>query len=340
MGPGDPQHLPVARWRLRKTFERFESSDGSARKLVWGPLFLWLLPSMIPVLLLMVTGIATCYVLDLFRRIGPPGGKGMAGGLAPLAGERTAWEELFRHYYPRILRGVRRRLDRLMRSFYDADDFARDVWRGLLGRGDRFEFPNVAAFRRFLEQAAIFSSSGRVAAAIEGLEHVRGRLDGHRRRALEMARQGCSTREIAEALGWHLRKVQRVFKKLRDASMEDPGRSGSGRPTAPTGDGTRTGSTPDEGGSTGPPERRPTGLSPAQEKRLTEYHADWSRVGTCTAPADRPRAEAAIARLYAAIGEATPRFLWCDSPLTAQPGDERPRTPQRRAAGQRCAPRS
>jgi hypothetical protein len=58
-------------------------------------------------------------------------------------------------------------------------------------------------------------------------------------------------------------------------------------------------------------------MSPALEARLALYREEWLRVGTCTAPADRPRAEAAIARVYNAIGEGPPCFLWCDSPPAA-----------------------
>jgi hypothetical protein len=52
--------------------------------------------------------------------------------------------------------------------------------------------------------------------------------------------------------------------------------------------------------------------------RLRDFRREWSRDGTCTAPADRPRAEGAIVRLYAALGVPPPRFIWCDSPMAAQ----------------------
>jgi len=51
---------------------------------------------------------------------------------------------------------------------------------------------------------------------------------------------------------------------------------------------------------------------------VAEFRKRWFRIGTCTDPADRPRAEAVIARMYAEVGAASPRFFWCDSPLTAQ----------------------
>ena len=46
-----------------------------------------------------------------------------------------------------------------------------------------------------------------------------------------------------------------------------------------------------------------------------EWCAEWRPVGEDTAPANRSRAEAAIARLYREIGERPPRFTWCLSPI-------------------------
>ena len=172
------------------------------------------------------------------------------------SGEEAAWEELFRRCYPKVLRVVRRRLNQPMRSLYDSADFANDVWRSLLAKQDRFDFPNVAALRKFLEQAATQKvidehrrmtepeagpppraeprrRPGRRPGPLDrrrlerpdaqpvrrgqrGLERARERLDEPHRRALEMARQGYSTREIADTLGWHLRKVQRELKQIGD----------------------------------------------------------------------------------------------------------------------------
>jgi hypothetical protein len=58
--------------------------------------------------------------------------------------------------------------------------------------------------------------------------------------------------------------------------------------------------------------------TPEHWVRLEAFREEWFRVGTCTAPADRPRAEAAIVRMYAEVGAAPPHFLWCDSPMAAQ----------------------
>src|ERR1700749_5321840 len=58
-------------------------------------------------------------------------------------------------------------------------------------------------------------------------------------------------------------------------------------------------------------------LTPGQELNLIEWRDRWFRAGTCTNAADRPRAEAAITQMYAEIGKPAPRFIWADSPLTA-----------------------
>ena len=80
-------------------------------------------------------------------------------------------------------------------------------------------------------------------------------------------------------------------------------------------------------------------LTPALEERLERSCEEWLQVGTRTAPADRPRAEAAIAQLYEAIGEVPPRFLWCDSPLAARLA-MCPLGQFTRACGPSCVPRS
>src|SRR5207302_2871493 len=59
-------------------------------------------------------------------------------------------------------------------------------------------------------------------------------------------------------------------------------------------------------------------LTPEQEASLPLFREEWFRVGTCTDPADRPVAESAITKMYEAVGKQPPRFIWCDSPMTAQ----------------------
>ena len=44
-------------------------------------------------------------------------------------------------------------------------------------------------------------------------------------------------------------------------------------------------------------------LTPDQEARLEAFREEWLAIGVCTDPADRPRAEAAIAALYRELGK-------------------------------------
>lgn len=180
-------------------------------------------------------------------------------------GDKDAWEELFRECYPKVVRVVRRRLNQPMRSLYDSADFASDVWRSLLAKSDRFDFPNINSLLAFLEKAATQKvidehrkltsqkrdqsrtisldanlegltvgmqvpstdpTPSQYAVANEGWQRVYERLDETHRRVLEMARQGYSTREISETVGWEVRQVQRVLKKLGDAWLSNE-RSGS-----------------------------------------------------------------------------------------------------------------
>src|SRR3954470_17660799 len=70
------------------------------------------------------------------------------------AGDQAAWEELFRTCYPKVIRVVRRKLDRPMRSLYDSMDFASDVIKSLAANLDRLDFPSLGSLIAFLAQAA------------------------------------------------------------------------------------------------------------------------------------------------------------------------------------------
>ena len=56
-------------------------------------------------------------------------------------------------------------------------------------------------------------------------------------------------------------------------------------------------------------------LTAAQTAKLAEYAKRWTEIGLSTAPADRPRAEAAIIEMYRVAGLGAPRIVWCGSPL-------------------------
>src|SRR5689334_21165052 len=70
------------------------------------------------------------------------------------AGDQAAWEVLFHTCYPKVIRVVRRKLDRPMRSLYDSTDFYSDVMKSLVANLDRFDFPSIGSLIAFLAQAA------------------------------------------------------------------------------------------------------------------------------------------------------------------------------------------
>jgi hypothetical protein len=58
-------------------------------------------------------------------------------------------------------------------------------------------------------------------------------------------------------------------------------------------------------------------LTEAQIARIPEFVERWTKIGLCTDPADRPRAEAAIREMYRQGGLEPPsRIVWCGSPLS------------------------
>jgi len=172
------------------------------------------------------------------------------------AGDQTAWEELFRTCYPKIVRVVRKKLNPPMRSLYDSADFASDVWKSLAAKFDRFDFPSIDSLLAFLKRAAeqkvideyrrrtaqkrdmnlecplnagngngadgqaLFSDDptpSQVLQATEGWEQLREGLSDLEREIIELKRLSYTNEEIAEHTGWNVRKVQRFFKDLHDS---------------------------------------------------------------------------------------------------------------------------
>ena len=65
------------------------------------------------------------------------------------------------------------------------------------------------------------------------------------------------------------------------------------------------------------PKKRIESLTPHQTARMAEFRDKWTAIGLSTAPADRPKAEAAIHKMYAAAGLKAPKkIVWCGSPLS------------------------
>ncbi len=172
------------------------------------------------------------------------------------SGDQDAWDELFHTCHPKLVRAVRRRLSTPLRSLYDSTDFAGDVWKSLVAKADRFDFPTLGHLLSFLAKAAeqkVIDEHRRLHARKNDVGRDRpmelATADGAEPRALaspdptpskvavagevlELLRDGCSeverevidlrlrnypNAEIAPRVGWDLRKVQRFLKDLSDS---------------------------------------------------------------------------------------------------------------------------
>jgi RNA polymerase sigma factor (sigma-70 family) len=170
-------------------------------------------------------------------------------------GDESAWAELFQTCYPKVVRVVRRKLNRPLRTLYDSSDFAADVMKSLAANLDRLDFPSIDSLIAFLshvaeqkvideyrrrhsqkrdinrEQAiAAAGDSGdrelaltsneptasQVAQAREVHEQLLDRQDESGRIVIDLRREGYSNAEIAHRTGWNIRKVQRFLKDLQE----------------------------------------------------------------------------------------------------------------------------
>lgn len=170
-------------------------------------------------------------------------------------GDQSAWEELFRTCYPKVIRVVRRKLDSPMRSLYDSTDFASDVMKSLAANFERMDFPSINSLMAFLAQVAEQKvidehrrrrtlkrdvtrerpisgyrgvetpiaipsddpTASQLAQANEVHEQLLNRSDEIERRVLRLRELGYDNQEIADQTGWHVRRVQRFLKDLRDS---------------------------------------------------------------------------------------------------------------------------
>jgi RNA polymerase sigma factor (sigma-70 family) len=169
-------------------------------------------------------------------------------------GDDAAWEALFQTCYPKVVRVVRRKLNRPMRSLYDSTDFASDVMKSLAAKAGLLDFDSPDSFFAFLMRVAeekvideyrrVYSQKrdldrqerldggdgdggptgpaladdgptpSQVALADEAHEQLLAGQSEPARTVIEMKTQGYSIAEIAEQTGWHKRKLQRFFLKL------------------------------------------------------------------------------------------------------------------------------
>ena len=170
------------------------------------------------------------------------------------SGDQAAWEELFNTCYPKVIRVVRRKLDRPLRSLYDSTDFASDVMKSLAANLDRLDFPSIDSLMAFLAQVAEqkvideyrrrhtlkrdicprVQADIRATAPAEAAgwprptrprarsrrPRVRERLlagqDEARAAVIELKWQGYDNAEIAVQTGWNLRRSNGSSKNLHE----------------------------------------------------------------------------------------------------------------------------
>lgn len=173
------------------------------------------------------------------------------------AGDAAAWDELFNTCYPKVKRAIQARLrgQGRMRAVFDASDFASDVMKSLAANFGRMDFPSINSLMAFLAQVAEQKvidehrrrrtlkrdvtrerpisgfrgaetpiaipsddpTASQLAQANEVHEQLLNRSDETERRVLKLRELGHDNQDIADQTGWHVRRVQRFLKDLRDS---------------------------------------------------------------------------------------------------------------------------
>lgn len=166
-------------------------------------------------------------------------------------GDPEAGREIFERYGKAIQMVVRYRMDHRLRSQFDSIDFAQDVWASFfrIPAGDYafqtpeelmafltrvVQFKMIDAYRQRCqyskkdgrkfrrsqsnveEQPARQPTPSHVVSIEEEWLRLLKNKPPKIQRALEMLRDGYSRREIAEHLGLHPKKIQRLIKRLND----------------------------------------------------------------------------------------------------------------------------
>ena len=136
---------------------------------------------------------------------------------------------------------------------------------------------------------------------------------------LDLCSEGYSTAKIAKIMAWNRKQIRDLLKSISEEVADEvqiaEGTAGNWREIQHLLKWISEGLADEAEDGTGH-----GGLSDDEEAkaRVAEFREDWFRAAMSTAPADRPRAEISIARMYATFRARPPRFLWCDSPMTAQ----------------------
>lgn len=167
-------------------------------------------------------------------------------------GDQEAWQALFDDCYPKIVRVIRRRISRPLRSLYDSTDIANEVMKSLAARFNEIDFTSIDGLRAYLIRAAERKvvdgyrhghamkrdvartqasfpgddlgqfevpdsgpTASQVAVASESEACLLNAQGTEGRSIIELKMQGFTNSEVSRATGWHLRKVERFLERLR-----------------------------------------------------------------------------------------------------------------------------
>jgi len=167
-------------------------------------------------------------------------------------GDQQAWQALFDDCYPKIIRVIRRKMSRPLRSLYDSTDIANEVMNSLAVKFDQFDFASIRGLRAYLIAAAERKlvdgyryghamkrdvartqtsfpgddlgqfevldkgpTASQVAVASEREQDLLSSRSGDERSVIELKLQGCTNAEVSQTTGWHVRKVERFLNRLR-----------------------------------------------------------------------------------------------------------------------------
>lgn len=167
-------------------------------------------------------------------------------------GDQQAWQVLFDECYPKIVRVIRRRISKPLRSLYDSTDIANEVMKSLAAKFDQIDFTSIDGLRAYLIKAAEqkvvdgyrhghamkrditrtqasfpgedlgqsqIPSNGPTASQVAVASESEAsllRVSGSDERVIvELKMQGFTNSEVSSATGWHLRRVERFLERLR-----------------------------------------------------------------------------------------------------------------------------
>jgi hypothetical protein len=246
---------------------------------------------------------------------------------AARAGDEAAVSQLFFLCYPWVCSSVRRRkANRAVASLYDGSEVASDVLKTLVTNPADDVFTSLETVGDFLvrvtEQRLIDEHRKGSSVLIDPFwtyQQVCESIDEVTAIVWHLDRLGYSASQISQIMRcsyFHLAKryleVSAKFTEIRELARNP--RSSVTEAQDPLDPVIAQGQV-EEGGRLA---RGAVRAAQTTWERVVEFREEWFEAGTSVEPADRPRAEAAIAQIYVSLEASPPRFVWCGSPMAAQ----------------------